>query len=359
MLALKCMQTAIAAPAQAVTPLPWPLNAAAALPARCECPIGYVGDVCDKPLWPACRVAPDALEMYCGTWHPKACDCVAQCAATICPDGPASCERHFDAWNAKCFTREAGAAGSSSGAGNKTAAAAAAMYSDIPAEGEPGVKYFKGLRGSGMKPAPGDEITRWVGHSGMLSTAVASRCHCMRQHVLVGLARRRPAALTARHRREEFLDMEPHAADGLAALPLSACPERCSLQGGCVRRKNGGEPHCLCHYGFAGNTCREADYDRGAQHVCYNNCQVSVHGCAPDISLPAASSQLAAGLPCHARMRARARLRRAVARAGVAGVTARRAGGARTAAAPKRTPHTRHGAWCTSSRCTRTTCPGR
>lgn len=42
----------------------------------------------------------------------------------------------------------------------------------------------------------------------------------------------------------------------LVVLPLSSCPLKCSLQGGCVRREHGSGseilPFCSCHYGFAG-----------------------------------------------------------------------------------------------------------
>lgn len=42
----------------------------------------------------------------------------------------------------------------------------------------------------------------------------------------------------------------------LVVLPLSSCPLKCSLQGGCVRRQHGSGseilPFCACHYGFTG-----------------------------------------------------------------------------------------------------------
>lgn len=45
-------------------------------------------------------------------------------------------------------------------------------------------------------------------------------------------------------------DVDP--ANPLVVLPLSSCPLKCSMHGGCVRRKEEVLPWCVCHYGFTG-----------------------------------------------------------------------------------------------------------
>lgn len=105
----------------------------------CECPVGYIGQNCSQPLWPACKVAPQQQELYCSAdWRPKSCECLEQCAAFVCPDGTGpSCERDFDFATSKCFQRPAGAAITTEGVQWDGG-------SDFPEDTEPGVKYYKG-----------------------------------------------------------------------------------------------------------------------------------------------------------------------------------------------------------------------
>jgi len=120
---------------------------------RCECPVGYAGDICDQMLWPSCRVSPTDKEMYCGTWLPKSCDCVRECARFICPEGAHSCERHFDQGNAKCFERSP----------NYTVNVNGVTWnggSDLPEQDEADIKYYRGALYE--KFADGDEISRCV-----------------------------------------------------------------------------------------------------------------------------------------------------------------------------------------------------
>lgn len=105
---------------------------------RCECPVGYAGADCSKQLWPSCKLHPKAAEMYCGTWHPKSCACIRECAKHVCPDGPSSCERAYDLGNARCFERPE----------KFTVKVDGEEWdggSSLPAEGEPDVKYYIGV----------------------------------------------------------------------------------------------------------------------------------------------------------------------------------------------------------------------
>jgi hypothetical protein len=91
-------------------------------------------------MWPACKVAPQQLELYCSNdWFPKSCECLKQCADFVCPDGThASCERDFDMYNAKCFQR--------SNTSRVTTEEGIVWDggSDLPEDFEEGVKYFRG-----------------------------------------------------------------------------------------------------------------------------------------------------------------------------------------------------------------------
>lgn len=113
---------------------------------RCECPYGYAGPICDKLLFPACRLAPNATEMHCGERMPRSCECFRQCRQFYCSGGLGKCETPRDPWFVRCFERVNKPAAA---AGNGTAAAAQAVYSDIPGEWEEKaglVSWFRGMR---------------------------------------------------------------------------------------------------------------------------------------------------------------------------------------------------------------------
>lgn len=46
-------------------------------------------------------------------------------------------------------------------------------------------------------------------------------------------------------------DVDP--VNPLVVLPLSSCPLKCSMRGGCVKHKDDDTvPFCICHYGYTG-----------------------------------------------------------------------------------------------------------
>jgi hypothetical protein len=84
--------------------------------------------VCDVPLFPACKLAPNATEMHCGENMPRSCECFRQCRRFYCGGGKGACETPRDPWYVRCFERPQPAPGSGT--------PKPAMFSDVPEEWE-------------------------------------------------------------------------------------------------------------------------------------------------------------------------------------------------------------------------------
>ncbi|WIA23466.1 hypothetical protein OEZ85_000212 [Tetradesmus obliquus] len=196
---------------------------------RCECAIGYSGPDCATPLWPACKLHPNATEMFCGEWYPKSCECLRQCYSHICPKGPQSCERLYDLTNAKCFERQPGFEEVLDGAKWDGG-------SLLPDAAEAGVKYYH--------KAPQKSDGKSFG-------------------------------VVREIEREEFVKLQGPAGSkgGPTALHPNHCPGNCSYRGACMQDDKEQQPYCLCHYGFTGERCEHVGANPGHQHACWNNCQ--------------------------------------------------------------------------------------
>ena len=78
---------------------------------RCECPWGFTGPDCSTPLLPACALGPGGAAVHCGQRFPRACACLRQCAALLCPvelpdsesNLSAGCFARRDVWLPPCF----------------------------------------------------------------------------------------------------------------------------------------------------------------------------------------------------------------------------------------------------------------
>jgi hypothetical protein len=130
--------------------------------ARCDCPVGFEGPDCSVLKYPDCMPDPAAPRAWCGTWHPKSCECVRQCKAVLCPEG--NCRYHYDWAGAKCFERSNVTSPQAAPAAALTAANASLARwkggSDIPPEADTSVTYYSGAE-RGPDPAAG-VITRCV-----------------------------------------------------------------------------------------------------------------------------------------------------------------------------------------------------
>lgn len=105
---------------------------------RCECPFGYIGATCEKPLFPACKMRANATEMHCGDRMPRSCECLRQCRAFFCPN-KGRCETPRDPWFVRCFERAKPA----------NSSAPLVITSDIPEEWEEKkglVRWYRGIR---------------------------------------------------------------------------------------------------------------------------------------------------------------------------------------------------------------------
>jgi hypothetical protein len=122
-----------------------PCRYAALLP-RCECPFGYYGPICDKAMFPACKLAADANEMHCGERMPRSCECFRQCRHFYCNGLTGACEKPRDTWFVRCFERLTPAAAA---AADNSTATKEAVYSDVPDESEERaghVAWYRGIR---------------------------------------------------------------------------------------------------------------------------------------------------------------------------------------------------------------------
>ncbi|KAF8062027.1 glucuronosyltransferase [Scenedesmus sp. PABB004] len=193
---------------------------------RCECPFGYYGPLCNKEMFPACKMAANATEMHCGDRMPRSCECLRQCRAFFCPNR-GKCETPRDPWFVRCFERLVPAGGGAKGGGGGgKRVARGAVYSDVPSEAEErggGVRWFRGIR---------DDLQR------------------------EGLTRQQATAVKALAQGE---------AD-MVALPLARCPASCMWRGQCVKAATAA-PRCLCWQGYAGEQCEQVH-----KASCLNQC---------------------------------------------------------------------------------------
>lgn len=185
---------------------------------RCECPYGYYGPTCEKEIFPACKLAPEATEMHCGERMPRSCECFRQCRKFYCKGGKGACETPRDPWFVRCFERVKPAGNSST---------AAAVYSDVPEE--------------------------WEEKQGLVA---------WHRGIRTDLARERLA-------RQKATTVPPLLPGGSAmvALPVSQCPDKCTLRGQCIKSAASPTPRCLCWQGFTGDSCEQV-----YKHACINQC---------------------------------------------------------------------------------------
>jgi hypothetical protein len=268
---------------------------------RCECPYGYYGPICDKPMFPACKLAPNATEMHCGERMPRSCECFRQCRHFYCNGLTGACEQPRDPWFVRCFEQLAPAAGAA-GAANSSEPTKEAVYSDVPEEADEQagrIAWYRGIRTDMSR----ERLSR------QKATAVSAHCSwrsAWRQTVLqskltsVSLQQQLTAAQVYLQRagqqipgpdRQEAVAGElpmcgvclllcvcvqvPPLFPGgraMVALPVSKCPDSCNLRGQCVKTAITPEPACLCWQGYTGESCEQVSRvwtgpsSRHAQH---------------------------------------------------------------------------------------------
>jgi len=240
---------------------------------RCECPYGYYGPTCEKEIFPACKLAPEATEMHCGERMPRSCECFRQCRKFYCKGGKGACETPRDPWFVRCFERVKPAGNSST---------AAAVYSDVPEEWEEKqglVAWHRGIRTDLARERLARQKATTVRQQLACHSADIDPC-CMAALVLAkqelqcwafGMQNLR-ATLTNQHCGSCVQHMSLVCAfvcfawqvppllpggSAMVALPVSQCPDKCTLRGQCIKSAASPTPRCLCWQGFTGDSCEQ------------------------------------------------------------------------------------------------------